>query len=124
MELFMNDFYLATIVAVLVTISIASHLFVVGTRGFATQGLLAALRSQGVGIADRAKRAFDSWVAAMLARRERQAVMSALNRCSDRELKDIGLYRGDIAHGIRLPEGQCGVSRSAAKLHSAGKRPR
>jgi len=118
----MNDLYLATIVAVVVTISIASHLFVAGTRGSATPGLLAALRSQGARIADRVKRAFDNWVAAMLARRERQAAMSALNRCSDRELKDIGLYRGDIAHGVRVPEGKCGASGGASRLHSAGQR--
>jgi len=122
MELFMYDFYLATIVAVLVTISIASHLLVAKTRGSATPELLAPLRSQRTRIADRMKRAFDHWVAAMLARRERQAVMSTLNRRSDCELKDIGLYRGDIAHGVPLPEGQGRVSGSASKLHSAGRR--
>ncbi len=109
----MNDFYLATIVAVLVPISIASHVLVAGTRGSATPELLAPLRSQRARIADGIKRAFDHWVAAMLARRERQAVMSALNRCSDRELKDVGLYRGDIAYGVLLPEGQGRVSGSA-----------
>src|SRR5947209_4003856 len=120
MELSMNDFYLAAIVAALVTISIASHVLVAGTRGSATPELLAPLRSQGARMADRTKRAFDHWVAAMLARRERQAVASALNRCSDRELEDIGLYRGDIAHGVGLPEGECGIHGTASKLYSAG----
>jgi uncharacterized protein YjiS (DUF1127 family) len=116
----MNDFYLATIVAVLVTISIASHVLVAAMRGSATPELLAPLRSQGARMADRAKRAFDHWVAAMLARRERQAVTSALNRCSDREPKDIGLYRGDMAYGVGLPEAKCAAHGTASKLHSAG----
>jgi len=62
----MNDFYLATIVAAVVTIVIASHVLVAGTR--ATPELFAPLRSRGARIADRVKRAFDHWVAAMLAR--------------------------------------------------------
>jgi len=119
----MNDFYLATIVAAVVTIVIALHVLVAGTRGSATPELFARLRSRGARIADWVKRAFDHWVAAMLARRERQAVMSALNRCSDRELKDIGLRRGDIAYGVGLPEGMYGASGAASKLYSAGWRP-
>ena len=119
----MNDFYLATIIAAVVTIVIALHVLVAGTRGSATPELLAPLRSRGARIADRVKRALDHWVAAMLARRERQAVMSILNRCSDREPRDIGLRRGDIAYGVGLAEGTYGASRAASKLYSAGWRP-
>ena len=119
----MNDFYLATIIAAVVTIVIALHVLVAGTRGSATPELLAPLRSRGARIADRVKRALDHWVAAMLARRERQAVMSILNRCFDRELRDIGLRRGDIAYGVGLPEGKYGANGTASKLYSAGWRP-
>ena len=115
----MNDFYLATIIAAVVTIVIALHVLVAGTRGSATPELLAPLRSRGARIADRVKRALDHWVAAMLARRERQAVMSILNRCFDRELRDIGLRRGDIAYGsgmgrskLRIPAAARGTARN------------
>jgi len=49
--------------------------------------------------------------------------MSAFNRCSDRELRDIGLCRGDIAYGVGLPEGKYGANGTASKLYSAGWRP-
>jgi hypothetical protein len=118
----MNGFYLATFVAVLVTISIASHLLFAGMRGSAASELLAGLRSQGIRTPDRVKRAFDHWVAAMLARRERQARMFALNRCTGREPEDVGLYRGNIAPCVRLSAGRRGVSGNISKLHSAGER--
>ena len=35
-------------------------------------------------------------VAAVIAHRERQAALVALRHLSDRDLKDIGLYRGDV----------------------------
>ena len=42
------------------------------------------------------------WVAAMIAHRARQANLAALHHLSDRELRDIGLDRGQIGEG--LPE--------------------
>ena len=42
------------------------------------------------------------WVAAMIARRAHQANLTILRSLSDRELRDIGLYRGQIGEG--LPE--------------------
>jgi uncharacterized protein YjiS (DUF1127 family) len=42
----------------------------------------------------------DCWVAAAIARRQHQADLFALRQLSDRELKDIGLYRGDIGAGL------------------------
>ena len=41
----------------------------------------------------------DSWVAATLSRRERQAVTWALPAMSDRELRDIGLRRVSLGRG-------------------------
>ena len=45
-------------------------------------------------------RLVDRWVAAAIARRERQAALFALRQFSDRELRDIGLNRCDIGAGL------------------------
>ena len=39
-------------------------------------------------------------VAAFLARRERQAALFVLSRFSDRELRDMGLHRGEIGAAL------------------------
>jgi uncharacterized protein YjiS (DUF1127 family) len=41
-------------------------------------------------------RLFNRWVAAMIAHRERQAALAALRYLSDRDLRDIGVYRCEI----------------------------
>ena len=50
--------------------------------------LLAVLRRLG--------RLVDNWVASIIAEFERRAEIAALQHLSDRQLKDIGLYRGHI----------------------------
>jgi uncharacterized protein YjiS (DUF1127 family) len=45
-------------------------------------------------------RLINGWVAAAIARRERQAALYMLRRFSDRELKDIGLCRGDLDYRL------------------------
>ena len=51
----------------------------------------------------------NGWIAAVIAHREHQANLFVLRHFSDKELKDIGLYRNQIDEG--LPE--------AAKVRSA-----
>jgi uncharacterized protein YjiS (DUF1127 family) len=46
--------------------------------------------------AARLRRLMNGWAAALIAHRERQAAIAALRRLDDRELKDMGVYRGDI----------------------------
>jgi hypothetical protein len=87
-------------------------------RGSAALGLFAGLQPPGIDVSDRVKRVFDGWVAAMLARHERQAAMSAPSHGSDSKLTDISLYRGEFAGGRR---GQRGVT--VSPRHSAGERP-
>jgi uncharacterized protein YjiS (DUF1127 family) len=41
-------------------------------------------------------RLVDDWAAAIIAELERRAEIAALQHLSDRQLKDIGLYRGQI----------------------------
>ena len=97
----MRRMYFATVVAVFITTSLATNLLVAGTRGPVLPGVIAGLRCRSRRLGRRLKRAIDTWVASMLARRERQAAVCALHHLSDRELKDIGLYRGslgDVAH--------------------------
>ena len=69
----MNKFHLVTIFAMVTTISIASHLFVVGALGPTTPGFLAAMGLRVRVLAGAGGILLNDWVAAMLARRERQA---------------------------------------------------
>jgi len=45
-------------------------------------------------------RLINRWIAAAIARHERHADLYALHQLSDRELKDIGLYRTDIPENL------------------------
>jgi hypothetical protein len=45
-------------------------------------------------------RLVNRWIAALLAERARQANIVILRLLSDRELKDMGLRRGDLAEGL------------------------
>jgi uncharacterized protein YjiS (DUF1127 family) len=45
-------------------------------------------------------RLLNQWIAAAIAYRARQADIIIFRHLSDRELKDIGLCRGDIAEGL------------------------
>jgi uncharacterized protein YjiS (DUF1127 family) len=40
------------------------------------------------------------WIAALIAHRERQAALVALRHLSDRDLKDIGISRGEIGDAL------------------------
>jgi uncharacterized protein YjiS (DUF1127 family) len=56
---------------------------------------------RGIGIfLVRFGRLIHRWVAAAIARHERKAALWALRRLSDRELRDMGLNRGDIGVGL------------------------
>jgi uncharacterized protein YjiS (DUF1127 family) len=45
-------------------------------------------------------RLLDGYVASIIAELERRAEIDALRRLSDRQLKDIGLYRGQLEGGL------------------------
>jgi hypothetical protein len=45
-------------------------------------------------------RLLNHWIAASIAKRARQTDITFLHHLSDRELRDIGLYRGDLAEGL------------------------
>lgn len=51
-------------------------------------------------IGRRVGRLINRWIAAAIARHERQADLFALRQLNDRELKDIGLYRDDIGGNL------------------------
>ena len=100
----MSKVYLATVAAVVVTTSLASNVLLVGTRGPVQSGLPARIRAAVRRWLRRLKHLVDASVAAMIARRERQATLWALHRMSDRALTDIGLCRGNIAGFERFAE--------------------
>jgi hypothetical protein len=89
----MTRIYAATVVAIFITTSLATNVLVVGARGPVATGLPTRLRSRSRRLGRRVRRFVDSWVAAMIARREQQAAIWVIPAMSDRELKDIGLYR-------------------------------
>jgi len=73
----MSSFYLATVVAVVITVSIASHLLVTRALGPTAPGLLAGIGLRIARLVGAAGNLFNDWVAAMLARRERQVISHA-----------------------------------------------
>jgi uncharacterized protein YjiS (DUF1127 family) len=125
MELLMKKIYLATVIAAIVTTSIASYLLAVGVLEPATPGVFSRLRSCVSRFFVGLKGLLDDWTAAALARRERQAAIFALRHFSDRELKDIGLYRGSIACDAWLSERkpQAGVGDTASAPRAVNVRP-
>ena len=87
----MNAFYLATVVAVVVTISLASNLLVQ-----VTIGPVDALMRVPLGLRRsprHLKRLVDNWVAGMLARREQTVALSAQDQ-ADAAFARIGFARG------------------------------
>jgi uncharacterized protein YjiS (DUF1127 family) len=95
----MTRIYAATVVAIFITTSLATNVLVVGARGPVAPGLSTRLRSFSRRLNRRVRYLMDDWVAAMLSRRERQAVTWALPAMSDRELRDIGLQRVRLGRG-------------------------
>jgi hypothetical protein len=79
MEPLMSSLYLATVVAVAITVSIASHLLVTGALGPTAPGLLAGIGLRIGRLAGAAGDLFNDWVAAILAHRERQVISRAAN---------------------------------------------
>ena len=45
-------------------------------------------------------RLINRWIAAVIAHRERQAALVTLRHLSDRDLKDIGISRGEIGDAL------------------------
>ena len=88
----MNAFYLATVVAIVVTISLASNLLVQVTIGpvDALMRLPLGLRRSPRQV----KRLVDNWVAGMLARREQTVAICAQNRTGGGTFAAIGFARG------------------------------
>ena len=97
----MTKLYMATVVAVVVTTSMASNLLLVGTRSQLRLTLPVQLRLAARRRVRQLKHIVDAWVAGMIARRERQVAVAALHRLTDRELLDIGICRGGIRHAVR-----------------------
>jgi uncharacterized protein YjiS (DUF1127 family) len=104
MEPAVKKVYLATVLAIIITTSIATHLLAVGALGAATPGFLTSLRSGARGFFSRLRRLFSDWVAAARDRRVRRAAIFEFRSLNDRELKDIGLYRGSISHDFVFSE--------------------
>jgi uncharacterized protein YjiS (DUF1127 family) len=97
----MTKFYLATVAAVVVTTSLASNILMVGTRGSVRADLSRRMQSAARRRLRQFRHVVDTWVAAMIASRERQAAIHALHQLSDHELREIGLDRNGIGRLMR-----------------------
>jgi uncharacterized protein YjiS (DUF1127 family) len=58
------------------------------------------IRERARSIGRRLSILINRWVATIIARREQQASLAVLRYLSDRELRDIGIYRGQIREGL------------------------
>jgi hypothetical protein len=98
----MYGFHLVMTVAIIVTASLASNLLAIVTVGLATTRTTALVRMRlGLRRSPRhMKRLVDTWVAAMLVRRERQAATSASHRLHGRALG------GASSRDIRIKPGR------------------
>lgn len=108
----MNGIFLAAAVAVAATTSVASGLLVTGARGPSS-----LRRSARLGLSRscrRLKRLVDTGVAAMLARRERQAATLALREMA-------GGVCGDISSGTKRRSPDL-VDRTPSRLHTTDRR--
>lgn len=121
----MKNVYLATVVAIVITTSIASHVLALRALGPVAPGLLASLRSAARGFISQIGNLVDERIADALAYRERQVAFFMLRHFSDRQLKDIGLHRGNIGHGPRFfePERRTHSSEMASACAAVNERP-
>lgn len=87
----MKRFYLITVIAVIVTTSIATHLLAVSAFGPAAP--VAGLPSFARELLNWLRRQVDRCIEAGLARRGCRATIVALCYLDDRMLRDIGLHR-------------------------------
>ena len=100
----MNRFYVATMIAAVATILLASRVLMLRGSRSAIPRMLARVRFDLGWVLRGARNLVDDWIAASLARRERKAGIFALHSLSDRELKDMGLDRCGIDHLGWYPE--------------------
>jgi len=94
----MNRFYIATMIAAVATILLASRVLMLRGSRSAIPRMLARVRFDLGWVLRGARNLVDDWIAASLARRERKADIFALHSLSDRELRDMGLDREGIEH--------------------------
>jgi hypothetical protein len=123
MEPAVKKFYVATVVAIIITTSIATHLLAVGALGPATPGFLLGLRSGAGGFFSRLRNRLSDWLAAARDRRERRAAILAWRPLDGREGKDIGLCRSAMSHDIVSSERerQAGVGGTASASPAYGR---
>jgi len=94
----MNRFYVATMIAAVATILLASRVLLLRGSRSAIPRMLARARFDLEWISRGARNLVDDWIAASIARGERKTATVALHRLSDRELRDMGLDREGIEH--------------------------
>jgi hypothetical protein len=92
----MNRFYAATIIAAAVTILLALRVLVLRRSRSAIPRMLARLKFDFEWCLRDARNCVDDWIAANIANREREAVISMRRDFSDCEPGEVGLERGGV----------------------------
>jgi uncharacterized protein YjiS (DUF1127 family) len=98
----MKRFYVITIIAIVVTTSIATHLLAVGALSPTTP--ITGAPSLARVMLDWFWRYLDYCISAVREYREYRQAAIAMRYLDERMLKDIGLYRDGSVYDLRLPE--------------------
>jgi hypothetical protein len=120
----MKDFYLTTVVAVVIITSLASSLLWAMAFGPPASGLRSRLRAALCELASGLRHLAGAWGAVLMARRERQGTKSRLDDLNDRYLRDIGLHRNHFGLVSSERERHVGASGYMPHLHAASGGPR
>ena len=98
----MKRFYVITVIAIVVTTSIATHLLAVGALSPTTP--ISGAPSLARVMLDWLWRCLDYCIGLAREYREHRQAAIALRYLDERMLKDIGLYRDGSPYDLRLPE--------------------
>jgi hypothetical protein len=121
MELFMNRFYVATFIAAVTTISLASRVLMLRGSRSAIPRMLARARFNLEWVLRGARNFVDDWIAGSIARREPRAAIAVLHELNDRGLRDLSLGHDRIGHiGCRCEQDHLDRVRGSSAVDPAG----
>jgi hypothetical protein len=117
----MNRFYVATFIAAVTTISLASRVLMLRGSRSAIPRMLARARFDLEWVLRGARNFVDGWIAGSIARREPRAAIAVLHELNDRGLRDLSLDHDRIRHiGCRCEQDHLDRVRGSSAVDPAG----